>query len=518
MSYLVTLIKSNLIKQTRRYQFFIIIGVSIFLGFLCVPGASAGYEIFYLGGVRGIYNSAWLGVLGAVLPVILLWLPGFYLLRSQITEDKELKIGQMIASTPVSKSRYIYGKLITNFSVLMVLQLICVAALIVMQLIQRESTSLSIMHYVQPLIFVTVPYLLVLAALTILFDVVPFLKGVFGNIVIFMIWIGLSSISVASPGNRFDLFGMGVLLSAMLEGARAYFPHLPDAASFGYYLSAADTPTFVWNAVTWNQDFLVSRLVWVVVALLITQAAVLIFNRFKEPSRVKKIKERNNDKQGITIKHRFEAPPVLSTVRKSKSVNLPQMVWGELKIMLSGHSLWWYLSVLAVMTLTPFVTSGESLKWISLSMLLPISLWSQMGNREKSCGTSELIASSCPASSKWLAAWLSGIIVALLMSLGMFTRIVMLSEWSYLAPWLAGAAFIPTLALVLGGISGNRRLFEAVFIALMYFGPINNMWKFDFMGLTSNNASLYTAVTIVLFGVGIAAQLLKERRLIGAWR
>ena len=194
------------------------------------------------------------------------------------------------------------------------------------------------------------------------------------------------------------------------------------------------------------------------------------------------------------------------------------MVWGELKIMLSGHSAIWYLSALTVMALTPFVTTGESLKWISLTLLLPISIWSQMGNREKSFQTSELIASSCLAPAKWLAGWLSGIIVGMLISLGMFARIIMLSEWSCLVPWLTGVVFIPTLALVLGGIGGNRRLFEAIFIVLMYFGPINNMWKFDFMGLSSNNASLYIAVTTILFTVGIAVQLLKEKRLIGAVR
>lgn len=518
MSHLITIIKSNLIKQTRNYKFFMIMGISIFLGFLCVPGPSAGYEIFYLGGVRGIYNSSWLGVLGAVLPVILLWLPGFYLLRSQITEDKQLNIGQMIAAAPISKTRYIYGKLITNFSVLMTLQLIFMAALIMMQLIQRESTSILMMQYIQPLLFVTVPYLFVLASLTILFDVVPFLKGVFGNIVIFILWIALASISVANPNNKYDLFGMGALLNSMMEGAREIFPNLPMAASFGYYPVTADTPVFVWDGITWNYNFLIARLVWIVVALVITQVSVLIFNRFKESSGNKKAKGIKNNTQDITTKHQFEAPPVLSPVRKSKGINFPLMVWGELKIMLSGHSILWYLSALTIMAFTPFVTSGEALKWISLTLLLPISIWSQMGNWEKTCQTSELIASSCSAPAKWFAGWICGIIVGMLISSGMFARIVMLSEWSSLVPWLAGVVFIPTLALVLGGMVGNRRLFEAIFIVLMYFGPINNMWKFDFMGLSSNNASSYITVTIILFGVGLATQLLKEKRLIGAMR
>ncbi len=518
MSHFITLIKSNLIKQTRRSSFFLIIGIGIFLGFLCVPDTSAGYEIFYLGGVRGLYNSPWLGALGAVLPVILLWLPGFYLLRSQVTEDKELKVGQMIAASPVSKTRYIYGKFISNFSVLMALQFMFLAALMVMQLIRHESMSLSIIHYVMPMIYVTVPYLLVLAALTILFDVVPVLKGAFGNTIIFVLWIGLSSVSVANPGNRFDLFGIGVFLNSMLEGAKLYFPNLPDAASFGYYKAAVNLPTFVWSGMVWNKDFLSSRLIWVVAAFLITQVSVIVFNRFREPSRVKK---RNKSPGSIvknTINQRFEAICVLSPIKRKGQVNLLQMVRGELRNMLSAHSIWWYLSALAVMVFTPLVTSGEALKWISLSMLLPMSVWSQMGNMEKACGTSDIIASSCSAYSKWLATWLAGVIVALLLSFGMFTRIAMLSEWNYLTPWLVGVIFLPTLALVLGSVSSNRRLFEAVFIALMYFGPINNMWKFDFMGLTSNNAALYMAITVVLLITGIAVQILREKRLISVWR
>ncbi len=518
MSHFITLIKSNLIKQTRRYSFFLIIGIGIFLGFLCVPGTSAGYEIFYLGGVRGVYNSSWLGVLGAILPVLLLWLPGFYLLRSQVTEDKELRIGQMIASAPVSKTRYIYGKFLSNFSILMLLQLMFLMALMVMQLIRLESMRLSMIHYMMPLICVTVPYLLVLASLTILFDVVPCLKGALGNTIIFVLWIGLSSVSVASPGNRFDLFGMGVLLNAMMEGARVQFPHLPDAASFGYYPTTMDAPTFVWSGMEWNKDFLRSRLVWVVAALLITQVSVIIFNRFKEPSCVKKSKKNPDFIVKNTIHQPFEAICVLSPIQRKGRINLLQMVRGELKNMLSGHSIWWYVSVLAVMAFTPFVTSGEALKWISLSMLLPMSIWSQMGNKEKNCGTSDMIVSSCSAYSKWMATWIAGIVVALLLSLGMFTRIAMLSEWNYLMPWLVGMIFLPTLALVLGSVSGSRRLFEAVFIAFMYFGPINNMWKFDFMGLSSNNAPLYMATTFVLLIAGIAVQILKEKRLIGVWR
>ena len=512
ISHLITLIKSNMIKQTRTYRFFMIIGISIFLGFLCVPGQSAGYEIFYLGGVRGLYNSAWLGALSTVLPVILLWLPGFYLLRSQISEDTVLKIGQMIASSPVSKTRYIYGKLITNFSILMVLQLVFTAAIMVTQVILHESRDFSITDYILPLIFVAAPYLLVLASLTILFDVIPFLKNTFGNIVIFILWLVLSTISIASPGNKFDLFGLGTILNSMLAGGRTYFPSLPDSVSFGYYTEVSKS-TFVWAGMDWTKDFLQSRLLWVVVAFIITQLSVFTFNRFKENSKIKKVKTYTciENKQ-------YSKPMDYKNITISKKFNFFNMVFGELRIMLKGHSLWWYLTALAVIALTPFSTSGESLKWIAVSMLLPMSLWAQMGNREKVCDTEHLIISSCSAPTKWIATWVAGVIVALLISLGMFARIIMLSEWNFLFPWIAGLLFVPTLALMLGTFSGTTRLFEAIFIVLMYLGPVNSMWKFDFMGLTGNNAALYLGLTSILFCIGITIQLLTEKRLIGSWR
>ena len=524
MGYLGILIKSNLIKQMRSYRFFFIMAISIFLGCLCVPGASAGYEIFYLGGVRGIYNSAWLGTLGAMLPVILLWLPGFYLLRSQITEDYELKVGQMISASPISKWDYIFGKFISNFAVLMVLQLVFLMALMMMQWIQHESMKISLMQYIQPLLWVTIPYLIVLAACTVFFDTVSFLRGSIGNIIIFVFWITFSSLSVMKPGSLLDLFHMGTLLQSMMEGAKTQFPHLPEVASFGYYkVEEGNHPTFVWKGIVWGKEFLEAGLMWIAVALVLVAISTVVFNRFKETPNKKNrsngvqiISEKNgvNNQYQKDNQNRKSKKPILSPIIMSKQGGFFGIVLSELKMMVRGRSKWWYVTVFVVMCMTPFVTPGDSLKWISLTMLLPLSMWSQMGNRDQSCGTSEIIASTSSQTLKWVGTWFAGLVVALMMSLGMFTRIVMLSEWHYLSSWGAGMVFIPTLALILGSISGSNRLFEAVFIVLMYFGAINNMWKFDFMGLCSNHTLLYIGLTLVLLMIGLAWQILKEKHLL----
>jgi hypothetical protein len=71
--------------------------------------------------------------------------------------------------------------------------------------------------------------------------------------------------------------------------------------------------------------------------------------------------------------------------------------------------------------------------------------------------------------------------------------------------------FIPTMAMTFGSISKSPRLFEAVFIVIFYIGPIQEMGRFDFLGITHNNASLYIVLTAVLFAVGYFYQELKEK-------
>ena len=468
MSKLFTIIKHTLLKQIRSTSYLLVVVLSIFLAFLCVPGMNEGYQIFYLGGVRGIYNSAWLGSIAAMLPVILLWLPGFYLLRSQISEDARLKIGQSIASSPVRKIQYIGSKFLSNFAVLLSSALLFTSVVILMQIFRHESLSVELLHYAVPLVLITIPHLLVLAALTVLFDVIPVLKGVFGNIILFVIWITFSTVSVAAPGNSYDLFGIGTVFNQMLTGAKAAYSGLPDAVSFGYYPNSGTVPTFVWNGVTWDNGFLMTRLLWVGIAVLLVIAAAVLFDRFRTPKRctLRIVPSESVVKKNVSRTH------TLSPIKKSRHASFLTLLKGELRIMMAGKPLWWYAVALSAIILSHFVTAGEGLKWISLIMLLPIGIWSQMGCREKFSNTTQLILSSCPRVTKWLSSLMAGICVSLLISSGILLRFAVNGAWGNLAAWSAGALFVSVLALLCGTLSGSQRLFQGVCLTLLYLGPI----------------------------------------------
>lgn len=511
MKNLVVLIRYTLLRQIRSTNYLLTVAISILLGFLCVPDMSDGYQIFYLGGIRGIYNSAWLGAISTILPTILLWLPGFYLLRSQVSEDRRLKIGQSVASAPISKLRYINSKFLCNFAVLLSSVLIFTVAVILMQFFRQESLTIQIGAYIAPLLIITIPYLLILSALTVLMDVVPCLKGVFGNIIIFIIWITLSSVSVASPGNSFDIFGIGYILNQMLNGAQLVFPGLPNAASFGYYPNNGIIPTFQWNGIIWHQDFILSRVFWVCTAFALVVVSTIVFDRFRTPRNIKNRKNRITPQSIISNRNHTLT---LSPVKRSNHTNFLTLLRGEIKIMLFGKSLWWYILFLVAIILSYFVVIGDGLKWISLIMLLPIEVWSQMGCREKAYNTTQLISSSCSKLTKWFVSWMAGIITALLTSSGILLHFAVDGQWQHFIAWMAGALFIPTLALVFGTLVGNRKLFEGVYIALIYFGPINNMWKFDFLGVQSYQTIVYLMLFIILTLFGMFVQSISDKNII----
>ncbi len=495
---MMVLIKYTLLSQLRSTGYALMLAISILFGFLCVPAMSDGYQIFYLGGARGIYNSAWLGAISAILPTILLWLPGFYLLRSQISEDRRLGIGQAVASAPISKLRYVGGKFLCNFAVLLSSALIFMVAVIFMQLLRQESMAVQLNAYFSPLIMITVPYLAVLASLTVLMDVVHCLKGVLGNIVVFVAWIILSSVSVAAPGNPLDLFGIGYLLGQMLSGARVVYPGLPEAASFGYYPNIGEIPTFMWTGIVWDLSFVQNRILWIGVALVIVVIAAILFDRFRTPRSIPATKGKTI--QPTVLRHVYTLR--LAPVLKSSRPSFFALLKGELKLMLSGRRLWWYAISLIFVILSYFVVIADGLQWVCLIMLLPADIWSKMGCREKLSGTSAFIASSCPKRVKWFATLTAGILIALLFSSGILVRFAADGQWQHLISWAIGALFIPTLALVCGTLSGTNRLFEGLYIALLYFGPINNMSRLDFLGVQSSSAGMYLVLTITLALLG----------------
>jgi hypothetical protein len=106
-----------------------------------------------------------------------------------------------------------------------------------------------------------------------------------------------------------------------------------------------------------------------------------------------------------------------------------------------------------------------------------------MGAREARYATQSLIFSSARTLHRQLPAmWVAGVIVALLAGGGYGLRSLISGDRAGFVAWIAGALFIPSLALALGVLSGTSKPFEAIYTVWWYLGPLNHAPGFDFIG------------------------------------
>jgi len=140
-------------------------------------------------------------------------------------------------------------------------------------------------------------------------------------------------------------------------------------------------------------------------------------------------------------------------------------------------------------------------------------IWSQMGCRESRYATQSLIFSAeRVVYRQLLAIWTAGVLVAIITGAGTGVRLLLSSDWHAAAAWVAGALFIPSMALVLGVWSGSTKFFEALYTVWWYIGPLHQIRGLDFMGTSAASSSpvpylALAAVSLLAAGLGRRQQV-----------
>jgi hypothetical protein len=112
-----------------------------------------------------------------------------------------------------------------------------------------------------------------------------------------------------------------------------------------------------------------------------------------------------------------------------------------------------------------------------------------------------------------------GLGVTLLCGSGVGLQLLLSGAWAPLGAWLAGACFIPSLAIALGVWSGTTRLFEIVYLLIWYLGPLHpiDMPRLDFMGAADGSLHANLPVYVALLTLALLASCFagRKRQLMG---
>jgi hypothetical protein len=517
--------RADFLERVRRYSFLLTLLFAVFLGY----GAASGRIAVHLGDYRGVYTSAWIGALVAVVTTCFVSLVGFYIVKNAIDRDRQTGVGQILAATPLSKISYAFGKFLSNLAVLSAMVVVLALAAVAMQFFAAEDSHLDTLALLAPFVIIALPAMALTAALALLFETLPLLRGGLGNVAWFFAWailgIGLPELS---GNHRLDPMGLMTVADSMIEGAKANIPGYKDSFS----LTIADAPakivdTFRWQGVPWTSQIILLRIGWTVAAVAIVLLAALFFDRFDPVSwffpsvrKAKKVSPALVAEQSAAGSISSAKPAVVHLTPLAAAP--PAGAFGrifvaELRLALQGLRWWWY-AVAAGLLIAQFASPLEISRGplLGVAWIWPVMVWSAMGSRESRFGTRSLLFSCAKILPRQLVAcFLAGLTVVVLAGAGAGVRLLLARNFTGLFAWAAGALFLPALALGLGTLSGTGKPFEGLLTAIWYVGPMNHTPGFDFTGTasgphTASYALTYLALTAALL---ISAYAIRSRQL-----
>ena len=171
------LVRADFLERVRRYNFLVTLAAATYLGYCCMTGKI----VIRLDEYRGVYNSAWLGCLMLVTTTFLT-LIGFYIVKNTVQRDQETRVGQILATTPMTKSFYTIAKMVSNFAVLAAMVVVMALAAVLMQWLKAEDPHVHLWALLSPFLLFALPAMAFTGALAVLFETLPGLRGGVGNV------------------------------------------------------------------------------------------------------------------------------------------------------------------------------------------------------------------------------------------------------------------------------------------------------------------------------------------------
>jgi hypothetical protein len=500
------MVRADFLERVRRYSFLLTMAFSIYLGY----AVYSGQMTLQLEQYRGVDNSAWLGTVIGLVGSAYLSLVGFYIVKNSIQRDRQTRVGQILATTPISKVFYTISKTLSNFAVLGAMVLVLGLGALVIQVFHRADPHIDLIALEAPVLAFGLSALALTAALAVLFESLPVLRGGVGNVLYFFLWASLIAFGASDLDQKSahreivpykDYTGLLSVMSQMQNQLHTIDPTYKGGAQFSLGGVHPATKTFLWTGQVWSPALLLSRGMMLALAAMMALLAALFFDRFdparagwfsqKKPKRAREVEAQAVPAEKFVVGSLAERPQVSAAqlaplVRTGTRTRFFALVAAELKLLLRGHAWWWYAGVAGAFAgclFSPLESARSGV--ILFAWLWPMLIWSQLGTREGLFSTGSLIFSAPHAVQRQLlATYAAGVAVAAITGGGLGIHLLMARDFAGLGAWAAGAVFIPALALVLGVTTGSRKFFEALYTAWWYVGPLHHIPQIDFMGTT----------------------------------
>ncbi|UCE17593.1 MAG: hypothetical protein JSV84_11985 [Gemmatimonadota bacterium] len=520
------LMRADFLERVRRYSFLIVLGVTVYAGYAMVPPIDALYNAFVVGGQRGVYNSAWVGTVFGVVVSTLLVLIGFYLIRNAVNRDYETRVGQIIATTPIRKPVYVFGKWLSNLAVLTSILVILTVMALIMQIVRAEDTNIDLWALIAPIWFIGFPTLAIVSAVAVLFETLPLLRRGIGQAVylcLFTWYIAQPFLSPETLVPSNDFSGISRTMVDIRELLESKGVDINQGTTDLFEPTGGrEVVRFVWDGLVWTADIILERLMWFGLAVAIVLAAALPFDRFDPARRHLRLRKRRKKPKRKRRKQETDFEATLLVTNELVSSHVPNvdvqltpldeksmhgrfwnMVLTEFLLIARGRKWWWYMVTVGLIIANLASPLEVCRRWlIPAAWIWPIFLWSSMGNYEKRYQTQQIVFSTARLVRRQLPAiWLAGVLVTVIATSGNGLRWLFVGQWNHLGAWAVGILFVPSLALTLGVWTNGGRLFEMVYFIVWYLGAFKAVKFLNYIG--STEASVRSGIPLYYLGITV---------------
>jgi len=458
-----------------------------------------------------VYSSRYLSwvtaIVGGIISIV-----GFYLVAGSIRQDRERGVGAILAATPLSNPAYLAGKFAAHLVYLSVISLLAVGAGLV-AFVRWGSGSLHPVDFLSTWALFVIPAVALTAAMAVLFDVTPGLRGRAGLVLWFLAFPAIAFVPSGLEARierlpRVDPFGMATL-------HRLVQISMPQATAISSGLIFHEKPItrVEWSGVAVTPYVVRQRLLSLLACLLPLAAATLFFDRF-DPARARRFRRPARGRAAIptaAFEALPEAPVFVSGRDAPPEPSAARSILAEARLTWDAASLLkWPL--LAAALVPPFLPAAAFPFGAAAFLLLLAPTIAEVPSREELAGTRALVFSQ-PGVPLSPVLWKAGALLtfALVLSVPCLAAAFVRGAGP---GFLCGILFTALVAAGWGTLSRGGKLFLGVYTALWYFA-VNRLPFADFTGLfaepSARRAALYLSVGVLSVGAAWTVERARSR-------
>lgn len=461
------IVRADFLLRFRRVSTVVVFLLLSAFAYVWIPAPSSGRALIQINGQRAIYNSGAIGMGTASLAMIFVGLFGYYVISNAVRRDITTRCGFVAASTPMRSIEYLLGKFFGNLAFLITFTGGFMLSSMAMLLVRGEA-PLEPLVFIRQYLLLTPAAIVLVSAVAVFFESVRFLAGKLGDVAyffLFMTFIGLVAGNEASGGKipwtrALDFTGFGFMMHNLQHTLHT------DSVSIGSADFDPTKPTIVFPGLAMTPDWLVPRIISLLLPLALLPLAALFFHRF-DPVRIGRTTGTTQRKwlgkiQSLAKPLSRRAATLLMLPARGDSLAAAMWIDAVLTLTLSPLAFLAFVIVSVVALVSPL---ASSLPMVFGALAIVIA---DVATRDARAGISASLYAvpRLRENSGW---WKFG--STLLLSL-IFCAVPLLKsalvDQTRFASLLIGVVFVSSAATMLGLVTRNAKTFIVAFLSFWY--------------------------------------------------